>query len=98
MSTSIDKKTAAGFSRTNLHNTPQQVSDNMEEGRPKAHILHLHLKAGQRGMYMGAYGDCGNEHEFILPRDSTIKVHHEPTILHNGIHVWHGHIDNDEDY
>jgi hypothetical protein len=63
-------------------------------------VLHIHLKKGQRGLYVGEHSAVGNEHEYLLPRHTTLKVHPTPTILPPGshfsnmepIHVWHAHV------
>lgn len=78
-STSLDKNTAQGFAGTG-------------EG---THIIHVHMKKGQHGLYMGknSHHDC--EKEMILPRDTKLKIHPKPSRLSNGTHVWHAHISDD---
>lgn len=89
-STSINKKTAVVFSKP--------LS---EHGDARAnHVLHIHLKKGQKGLYVGEHSAVGNEHEYLLPRNTTLKVHPVPTILPRGshfsnmepVHVWHAHV------
>lgn len=93
-STSIERDVAGAFSqkessRTNVRN-----------------IIHFHLKKGQTGKYIGQNDNIDGgrekqlsnvpaEHEFILPRDTTVKLHPHPDI-HEGdngetIQVWHAH-------
>lgn len=71
-STTTDKKVARGFSNAN--------------GSYEHHILHLHLKAGQKGAYVGKEKDNYNsdQREFVLPRNSTIKVHGSEQVSHQG--------------
>jgi hypothetical protein len=89
MSTSIDKRKAAQFSGTRVtHDYP-----NKGEFKPAGpHVIHLHLKPKQKGIYMGDHSAFPEEHEFILPRNTTMKIHPEPEVLHNGTHVWHAHV------
>jgi len=64
------------------------------------HILHIHLKKGQHGAYLGNNSCFDGEHEFLMPRDTKLKIHPEPTKLKydgNDLHVWHAHVvDNEE--
>jgi hypothetical protein len=68
-----------------------------DSGDEHMHVIHLHLKKGQKGKYI-AHHSPGNEeeHEFLLPRNTTIKLHPEPTIHHDSYgskyHVWHAHV------
>lgn len=79
-STSIDPRIAADFAGT---------SDD-------SHIIHIHLKKGQRAHYLGSHSHYDNEKEVLLPRNSTIQIHPTPTVTHNGdgtkTHIWHGHL------
>jgi hypothetical protein len=79
-STSIDPKTAHDFAGT---------SDD-------SHIIHIHLKKGQRAHYLGSHSNYDNEKEMMLPRNTTLQIHPTPTVTHNGdgtkTHVWHGHV------
>ena len=76
MSTSIDKGTAHSFS-------------GQEDG---GHIIHIRLKKGEQAHYMGSNSSYPSEHEAILPRDTALKIHPEPTHLSNGVKVWHADI------
>lgn len=62
----------------------------------KNHVLHVHLKPSQKGIYVGKFSAHGdNEHEFLLPRHTTLKVHPKPTIVHGPegeTHIWHSHV------
>lgn len=81
-SSSIDKEKASFFARDN---------------KGDQHLLHIHLKPGQKGLYLG---DKGKEREFLLPRNQTLKVHPKPErvgsssnpYLPSNLHVWHAEI------
>lgn len=79
-STSIDPRVAHDFAGT---------SDD-------SHIIHIHLKKGQRAHYLGSHSNYDNEKEMMLPRNTTLQIHPTPTVTHNGdgtkTHVWHGHV------
>jgi hypothetical protein len=80
-STSIDPKIAADFAGNN--------SD--------SHIIHIHLKKGQRAHYLGTNSNYDHEKEVMLPRNSTVQINPIPTVVHNGYgegktHIWHGHV------
>lgn len=64
-----------------------------------AHVLHIHLKKGQRAHYLGSNSEVPEEQEALLPRNTTLRVHPVPTILHSGrgrnvTHVWHSYIED----
>jgi len=66
---------------------------NHEEGRTQAkHILHIHLQPYDQATHISGHAFTPDEHESILPRNTTLKVHPEPTILSDGTHVWHAHV------
>ncbi len=79
-STSINANTAREFAGT---------SDD-------SHIIHIHLKKGQRAHYLGSHSHYDNEKEVLLPRNTTLQIHPKPTVTHNGdgtkTHIWHGHV------
>ena len=60
------------------------------------HILHVHMRPEDKGLHVSHASTFSTEHETILPRRTTLKVHPEPEIihLHNGhkLHIWHAHI------
>lgn len=80
LSTSIDPRTAHDFAGTT----------------EDSHIIHLHLKKGQRAHYLGSHSNFDSEKEVMLPRNSTLQIHPTPTVTHNGdgtkTHIWHGHV------
>lgn len=85
-STSISKSIAHGFARG--HKNP-------ETGKPEHHILHIHLKKGQKGVYAGDHSHFPDEKEMILPRNTTLKIHKTPTKPDEHTHVWHAHVVDD---
>lgn len=95
-STSIDKTTAEHFaySATYANSRLNRLSEHSDE-KVHGHILHIHLKAGDKGAYIGTHSIYGSsEKEFTLPRNTRIKVHRTPTIHHNNFNghtyaVWH---------
>ena len=70
------------------------------------HILHFHLKKGQKGAYVGMNheGDRNNqlsehphEHEYIIPRNTRIHIGEKPTVYNDDMdnkkyHVWDAHV------
>jgi hypothetical protein len=60
------------------------------------HILHIHLKPTDKARHVSHLSEFSTEHESILPRRTTLKVHDTPTIYKNddgnNVHVWHAHI------
>lgn len=99
-SASLCKKTATVFS----HALPSN-SDKYDH-EPVNHVLHFHLKKGQKGLYVGRHsGYDNNEYEYILPRHTTVKVHPKPSIVPEGGHigndyktyVWHAHVVANQD-
>jgi len=61
------------------------------------HVIHFHLKKGQPGKYVEHHTENPGEHEFIMPRNTTIKIHprpdrYEDAISGNVTHVWHAHV------
>jgi hypothetical protein len=88
MSTSIAKSTALDFAGSGTTDTSNW------EGNTK-HVLHIHLKPGQHGIYAGSNSSYPSENEFIMPRNTRLRVHHRPTVLRNGTRIWHAHVDED---
>ena len=94
MSTSIDKDKAMRFASRWPSSDIEHVEGHGKSWgeAEKPHILHIHLKPGQKGMYVGDNSHHQKEREFILPRNTVLKVHPTPTVLHNGVTVWHSHV------
>jgi hypothetical protein len=99
-SASICKNTASQFSQALEGKTEQYTHE------PVHHVLHVHLKKGQKGLYVGKHsGYDQNEYEFILPRHTTVQVHHKPSIVPAGgpagnfhkTYVWHAHVVSNQD-
>lgn len=82
-STSIHKDIARGFSVS---------GDDNDNGH---HVIHIHLKKGQKAAYVGNNSTMAEEKEAILPRNTKLKIHPEPTKLNDGTHVWHAHVTDD---
>lgn len=85
----------AAYTSTTIHKgIAKEFADSGDE---HMHVLHIHLKKGQKGKYV-AHHSPGNadEHEFVLPRHTTLKVHPEPSIHHDSYgskyHVWKAHV------
>lgn len=90
-STSIHKGTAVTFADAQEGHTHPYIH------RPAKHILHIHLKKGQKGLYVGDHSTHDHEYEFLLPRNTTLRVHPKPSVVENTyggeqIHVWHAHV------
>lgn len=79
ISTSISKNTAIKFANADHPNKPDVGS----------HVIHIHMKKSQHGLYTGDNSKFPKEREMILPRNQTLKIHPKPTKLNNGTHVWH---------
>lgn len=73
-----DKEVAYSFAQMNH-------KDGLTQAR---HILHIHLMPYDNATHISGHSLSPHEHETILPRNTTLKVHPEPTILSDGTHVW----------
>lgn len=63
------------------------------------HILHIHMKPGDRGAYIDQHSVYNGEHEMLLPRNTTLKVHPKPHIEEKDghtVHVWRAVIHHQE--
>lgn len=84
ISTSIDPKVAHDFSAPS----------------GDKHILRIHVPEGHPGFYFGNdinRSSKPEEHELLLPRNTTLKIHPKPTLFTHGSpdstkHVWDAHI------
>lgn len=92
LSTSHSKKSAVEFAHMRgEHQDPEEAE---HRAYNKGHVLHIHLKKGQKGLYIGDHSaqtniTGHNEHEFLLPRNQTLKIHPHHTELAGGVKVWH---------
>jgi len=82
-STSLDKSVAHGFATGDENNN--------------THVIHFHLKKGQPGKYVEHHTENPGEQEFILPRNTTVKIHPRPDRYEDAVsgqvtHVWHAHV------
>lgn len=74
--TSLKKHVARGFAR-----------EHYVDGKTHMHILKIHVPKGHHGSYVSSLSDHPNEHEFILPRNTKLKIHpHHETEVHYGTH------------
>jgi hypothetical protein len=89
-STSIKPSVARGFAQ-------DQKATNPSTGRRIQHMIRFHLPKGHHGLYLGTRSNFTNEHEFLLPRNTRIKVGEHPEIhphpydRNTEIHVWDAH-------
>lgn len=108
-STSLSPRIAHGFSHPDkkanqelakMHKDKRITSSknphDIMEGPGHTHMLHIHVPKGHAGAYIGHHSQY-SEKEFILPRNTRLHVHHEPTITHDeatgkNSFIWHAHI------
>lgn len=87
-SSTIEKHTAEVFAANHLHDS-QKRTHPLSSG----HILHIALPKGHPGSYIGNDSYYRHEKEFTVPRNTTLKIHPEPTVHEtkygDKIHVWH---------
>ena len=83
---------SAAYMSTSVH---KATAHDFALGRE--HIIHIHLKKGEHALPIGRNSVLPEEHETLLPRGTTLKIHHEPTHLSSGATVWHAHIHHGED-
>lgn len=98
-STSIQKEVAQGFANDTTHHEDEHEFTHH-------HIIHFHLKKGQKGIFVGTNPDHDRdnqlsehpeEHEFILPRNTKIHIHPEHDTYDDNnesrtYHVHHAHV------
>lgn len=62
------------YTSTSIH---RSTADNFagEDANREKHVLHIHLKKGQKGIYLGHHSHYDNEREMLLPRGTTLKIH-----------------------
>lgn len=58
-----------------------------DDGAEKNHILHIHLKPGDKASYIGHVSNNPDD-ETLLPRNTVLRVHPKPDI-HGSTHIWH---------
>ncbi len=76
-SVSHEKATAANFSK--------KIYDD-------EHIIHIHMKKGDKGIQVAHISHVLDEHETILPRNTKLKINPKPDIYKRknvNVHVWH---------
>lgn len=72
-SASLRRDKASSFAREN------PTTPNLRE----KHILHIRVKKGQHGVYLGDHSRHPNEREFILPHGTKLKRTHPPSVFHD---------------
>lgn len=77
MSTSIDPGVAKKFGKIHIN------GDSYEQ-----HILEIHVPKGSSALVPGQHSSLRAEREVILPRDSKVVIHPNPTKFANGVHLW----------
>jgi hypothetical protein len=94
-STSIKPSVATRFA--NLHHDPQT-------GKSVTHVLRIHLPKGHHGIYLGTRSSFSNEHEFLMPRNTRLRIAEHPEIhphrhdKDTQVHVWDAHpVEHHED-
>jgi len=78
------------------------------ERHPAQHIIHIHLKAKDKAAHVSHLSANEHEHETILPRGTTLKLHGKPDIHDAGmdrkgkpnppLHVWHATVHHQEEH
>ncbi len=85
-STTHNKYVAANFA-------DKKKWDIASAGHEGKHLIHLHLKPGDKATHVSHISYFKNEHETILPRNTKLKINPKPEIHkdHYGedVHVWH---------
>lgn len=77
MSTSIDPGVAKKFGKV-FRNGDSHAQ----------HVLEIHVPKGSDALVPGQHSSLRAEREVILPRDSKVVIHPNPTKFANGIHLW----------
>lgn len=96
MSLTHDKNTAHKFARKAYEDA--FTAKERREAHDQ-HILHLHMKKNNKGLHVSHLSQYNKEHETVLPRNTKIKIHHEPTVYHDGdrkVHIWHAKIEHQD--
>lgn len=80
------------YTSTSIH--PQIAHEFAEYRGEGMHHLHIHMKPGDKGAYVAHHADTSqHEHEFVLPRKTTLKVHPTPEVHVDADgtkqHIWH---------
>ena len=94
-STSLNAPTARVFAETHV----PYKGRNRRTGDPKSvqHVLRIHLPEGHHGFYIGQHSSSGQEHEFIMPRNTRLRIAEHPEVYHSAreyepdTHVWDAH-------
>jgi hypothetical protein len=64
------------------------------------HVMHIHLKPGDKARYVSGVSHFHHEKEAILPMKTTLKLHPKPDVHTDGagfrVHVWHATVHSQE--
>jgi hypothetical protein len=75
-----DKVRHSAYLSTSLSpGTAMSFSENYRTAVPKEndrHILQIHLPEGHPGAYIDHHSSCNGEQEFVLPRETVLKIDH----------------------
>lgn len=92
-SMSHDKDVAKGFA---------QMQSNFDSGAGfEKHIIHLHMKPGDKMVHISHVSDVPVEHESVLPRNTKLKLNPRPehmVLPGSKIHhyIWHAEVSHQE--
>jgi hypothetical protein len=80
------------YTSTSIH--PKIAHEFSEYRAEGMHHLHIHMQPGDKGAYVAHHADTSeHEHEFVLPRATTLKVNPKPDIHEDADgtkqHIWH---------
>jgi hypothetical protein len=88
-SSSISPNVAHGFSKLSSHPT--------DSNKVVSHVLRFNLPEGHHGLYVGKHSEHSREKEFIIPRDTTVRIGDKPEVYQHPknraeeIHIWDAH-------
>lgn len=99
-STSVDPKRAVGFASGFQRDSDTPRTDWVPNDEPEAadkHVIAFHLPEGHPGLHVQGVSRHKDEHEFILPRQTSWSLGHEPEIRSyknafgkiGRVHIWH---------
>lgn len=74
-STSIKPEVARNFAAQQTATHPELERSLKKEGM-QGHILHIHLHKGMKGAFVDKETKYKQEHEFLMPRDTSLKITH----------------------
>ncbi len=91
-----------------IHFSTTKATHDIKSKKLIHHILKIHVPEGSNGVFAHDHiTSTEGEHEFILPRNSKIKIYHKPTLItriqksnfgpdfHKVFHIWHAKLIHD---